>query len=280
MSTVVSYKKMKKAKKFKKVMNFRALFFIFLIGVLCIYFSFRLSFSSPLNLLFFIFPLGFLALLGFKKKFVLLVFSVIFFTAGSLGTFFYFKNYNDTSFSNTPVTLTGKIEKVTAVSNNFYYLTLSNISVVREDETFSTLNGCVSTGVYATDEEQTELALNSQIVFATTLSGVSATDEDGTLNNFYLKWNIRYQTDTLSFVDVTNLGDASTLIEKLQTYNRTLLVDNFGETKGNLLYSVLYGDKSFTDSEILSLFSYSGVIHILSVSGLHVGLLVFCLCFF
>jgi ComEC/Rec2-related protein len=261
-------------------MNFRALFFIFLIGVLCIYFSFRLSFSSPLNLLFFIFPLGFLALLGFKKKFVLLVFSVIFFTAGSLGTFFYFKNYNDTSFSNTPVTLTGKIEKVTAVSNNFYYLTLSNISVVREDETFSTLNGCVSTGVYATDEEQTELALNSQIVFATTLSGVSATDEDGTLNNFYLKWNIRYQTDTLSFVDVTNLGDASTLIEKLQTYNRTLLVDNFGETKGNLLYSVLYGDKSFTDSEILSLFSYSGVIHILSVSGLHVGLLVFLLMLF
>jgi len=264
--------------KFKKLFNFRPLFFIFIIGVLCIYFSFELT-NSLFYLFFFIVPLAFLIFVAVKKRYALLVFSAIFFLSSSLYTYFFLSNYNDNTFSNTTVTITAKIEKITDVNDNFYYLTLSNATVLLEDNTSSALGGNVSVGVNVYDTEQFALSIHSQIVFSCRLSCIEIKDEFGNLGTFYLKWNIKYETNSVNYTSITFLKDDSNLIEKFQSYNKSLLIENLGETRGNLVYSILYGDKSSTSAEILELFSFAGVIHVLSVSGLHVALIVMLLIF-
>ncbi|NCB48661.1 MAG: ComEC/Rec2 family competence protein [Clostridia bacterium] len=266
-------------KKFKKIINFRPLFFIFIIGVLCIYFSFSLT-NSLYNLFFFIVPLAFLVLIAIKKRYSLLIFSAIFFISSSLYTYFFLSNYNDASFLNTSVTITAKVEKITYVNDNFYYLTLSNSTVVLQDNSSSTLDGNVSVRMNVYDTEEFSLPLNSQIAFSCKLSSVDIKDENGELETFFLKWNIKYETNYVNYTAITYLQDDSNLIEKFQIYNKNLLIENLGETKGNLVYGILYGDKSSTSSEILEMFSFAGVIHVLSVSGLHVGLIVLLLIYF
>ncbi len=263
----------------KKIINFRPLFFIFIIGAFCIYFSF-LSTNSPFYLFLFTLPLAFLLYVTLKQRYLLLVFSTLFFVFISIFTFFHISNFNDGNFSNTPVLLTAKIEKVTFVNDNFYYLTLSNGSVLLQNNSTQKLNGNVSVGVNVYDTDDFSLTQFSQIAFQTHLSSIDVKDENGELNTFFLKWNIRYETGNTSLSAITFLKDDSTLIEKFQTYNKTLLMENFGETKGGLVFHILYGDKSSSPKEIVEQFAFAGVVHVLSVSGLHVGLIVFLLMFF
>lgn len=269
---------MNEKKKLKKIFNFRPLFFIFIIGCLCIYFSFILT-NSSFNLFFFIVPVAFLIFVAVKKRFALLVFSAIFFLSSSLFTYFFISNYGDKSFSNTQVAITAKIEKITEVNDNFYYLTLTNATVVLENITTSTLDGNVSVGVNVYDTQYFDLLPKSQIAFSARISNINIKDENGNLDTFFLKWNIKYETNSINYTSITFLKDDSNFIEKFQNYNKTLLVSNLGETKGNLVFSILYGDRSSTSSEISDLFSFAGVIHLLSVSGLHVGLIVLLLIF-
>lgn len=279
MTIVVLFYQMYEKRKFKKIVNFRPLFFIFLIGVLCIYLSFGLT-NSPLYLFFFIVPLTFLIFVAVKKRYALLIFSAIFFISSSFYTYFFLSNYNDNSFSNTSVAITAKIEKITYVNDNFYYLTLSNATVLLSDNSSSTLDGNVSVGVNVYDTEEFSLPINSQVAFSCRLSSTDIKDENGEIDTFFLKWNIKYETNSVNYTTITFLKDDSSLIEKFQSYNKTLLVENLGETKGNFIYGILYGDRSSTSTEIVDMFAFAGVVHILSVSGLHVALIVMLLIFF
>lgn len=273
-------KQMDKRERVIKFFNFRSLFFVFVIGALCIYFSFHLS-SSLYNLIFFVVPLGFLVYVATRKQYALLMFSAIFFLSTSLFTSLYITNYVDKNYSNTPVHITAKIVKITDVNDNFYYLTLSNATVIHENNTTAKISGNISVGVNVYDsDEQFDLPLFAQIAFSARLSGVGAKDEFGNPNVLFLKWNIKYETNAVNYTSISFLKDDSSLIEKFQGYNRGLLVGNFGEEKGDLMYCLLYGDRTSSIDGYVEVFSYAGVVHVLSVSGLHVALIVFLLIFF
>lgn len=62
------------------------------------------------------------------------------------------------------------------------------------------------------------------------------------------------------------------IIDKVQSSNNTLS----NEAKA-LLTALLLGEKSYIDNEVLSQFKDVGVMHVLAISGLHVGLLYFVL---
>ncbi len=56
-------------------------------------------------------------------------------------------------------------------------------------------------------------------------------------------------------------------------YVRNVLIENMSFDNANLAYSMLFGDKSVLPESVNSIFSIAGVLHLLAVSGLHVGLI-------
>lgn len=70
-----------------------------------------------------------------------------------------------------------------------------------------------------------------------------------------------------------------TLTEKIRKNTKELLLQNMDSEIAELAYSTLFGDKSELSTEISTAFTKSGIAHVLSVSGLHVGVLVMALNF-
>ena len=100
--------------------------------------------------------------------------------------------------------------------------------------------------------------------------------------SYYLQKSILYNAESilqtpLNFV----LAKASLVsnVENLQNNIRENIKSNINGGGANLVEGLLLGDKSALDQEILQNFSKSGVIHVLAVSGLHVGLVAYILFF-
>ncbi len=68
-------------------------------------------------------------------------------------------------------------------------------------------------------------------------------------------------------------GDASIRDIIKNNTRGVLLSSGIGEDNANIMFSILYGDKRDIDTGIKEQFSYSGISHILAVSGLHVSVL-------
>lgn len=63
--------------------------------------------------------------------------------------------------------------------------------------------------------------------------------------------------------------------ENIRLSSRKLILENTkNEEMGNLIYSVIFGDKTYISSSTYNVFSASGTAHLLAVSGLHVGFIV------
>ena len=77
-----------------------------------------------------------------------------------------------------------------------------------------------------------------------------------------------------SVENITVTGVRLTLSEKIRLRTWNNLSKNMNSQNAGIAYSVLFGDKSEIDPEIRSAFSYSGIAHVLAVSGLHVGFLI------
>ena len=64
-----------------------------------------------------------------------------------------------------------------------------------------------------------------------------------------------------------------TLRSEFLNYVSDILHSNMSEDNANLAYGMLFGDKSGISNEVSSVFKTSGVMHLLAVSGLHVGII-------
>ena len=168
------------------------------------------------------------------------------------------------------------------ISNTFSYLTLEKGKVIDSNSKEEReLKGNISLSLNNYTNLEDIYKVGDIIVFNSTLKPTKFYDEKSKeIETFYIKSNIRYLTDYIDLSEITIIGSNLTLAEKLKEYNRSLLISNMGEIEGNLAYSLLYGDKSTSNKETLNLFKYSGVIHMFSVSGLHVSLIVSILFFF
>ncbi len=60
-------------------------------------------------------------------------------------------------------------------------------------------------------------------------------------------------------------------IEKMLGNMHDLFVENMGDKYGNIVFSIITGDKNGLDGDITDYFSAAGLGHIMAVSGLHIG---------
>lgn len=67
--------------------------------------------------------------------------------------------------------------------------------------------------------------------------------------------------------------------ELIRNEYKTILHNSLPNESANIAYSLLFGNDEALSQEIMQLFTYSGVVHIISVSGLHVAVLVLVLSF-
>lgn len=92
-------------------------------------------------------------------------------------------------------------------------------------------------------------------------------------NSFYYRDGTPY-TSSVSSDDFVIQGNKLHFDESFRLKMKSLLYENMGETNGAVAFAVLFGDKTEVDDDIYQSYKTSGIIHLLTVSGLHVGFLI------
>ena len=258
--------------KIKKIVNLRTFFYIFVLGLFCVYLGLKMNNSLYFSILFII-PISFLYLLFFRKKYVFFALATCFFIFLTSYSFIFIKNYKDDYFSTLDdMVVVAKVESIKKINDSFGYVTLCNAKITEQTGKVHQLNGKLSVNLSG-DNEKLPFELYDMVSFsASRISGVDSLKEDNTFNSYYVSNNIKYSVK-LVVDDIVSLGANPDFSERFKQYNRELLVSQFGERMGNLALTSLYADNNFVEEEIVSEFRQSGVAHIFSVSGLHISIL-------
>lgn len=98
----------------------------------------------------------------------------------------------------------------------------------------------------------------------------------GDIQAYYLRSNIRYELQTELLVSQS--GGKMKLDETIRKYVYDVSA-KYAPQNGDVLYALLTGDRSAMSNEKEAVFKLSGIIHLLAVSGLHVGFVVVILSF-
>ena len=255
----------------KKIVNFRVIFYLFILGMFCVYISYKmfLDFTYSLAL---IVPTLFLFFILIKRRYILFVFSILYFTFLVIYPFSFISSYADYALNNKGnVYVTGKVFNINQISSTFCFITIEDVTAIDANGEIHHLLGKTSLSVKV--DNKIKFSPYDRISFKSNISNVDLLEEDNQINTFYLRYDIRY-TINVNASDLQFVSSDKTIIESFREYNRQLLVKGFGEVLGNVAFTSLYGDTNYTDRDLLAEFKYSGVAHIFSVSGLHISLIV------
>ena len=123
------------------------------------------------------------------------------------------------------------------------------------------------------------LAIGDKITLATTLSTIKNKGNPGEFDSEYF-WKSKGITK-IGFVSnkaFIKLGNSISWIDKWTLKSRNylggILNQHFKGQELALVQALILGDRSFLDAETTSAFGNSGAMHVLAVSGLHIGIIL------
>ena len=116
----------------------------------------------------------------------------------------------------------------------------------------------------------TDVSLGDKVTIEAVLDGFEIDDGYGFSR---LCQGIGYSTYASTNKIVKSSGDMS-LKDVVHSEVKGILDDNLNNDNAEICYAVLFGQKYGLSDSIKNMFSYSGISHILAVSGLHIGVLV------
>ena len=196
-----------------------------------------------------------------KWKSVLLLVLVFF-----IGNGFYYlgelqlgyKDYNE------EVLVIGRISDKFVENGNSYSFYLEDVYV----------NGESEKNVYMriTSYDGTEINIGDKIVFNGRLNRIKPF-ELGDFNNNVIRNNCGYTAYTQA-AQIEVIGNSLKFDEKLRLRVRNMLHDNMSSGNAEICYAVLFGDKMGIDGEVKNNYNEAGILHVLTVSGLHIGFLI------
>ena len=138
------------------------------------------------------------------------------------------------------------------------------------------LSGKMQLTIYA--EEAENIECGSRLYFTADVKSYALT-KNGTVNASPEKTGVKYFA-SVNYNDVQVEKGSPNLFENIRISSRNLILENTKNSEiGDLIYSVLFGDKTYLTSETYNIFSLSGTAHLLAVSGLHVGFIVIVILF-
>lgn len=127
---------------------------------------------------------------------------------------------------------------------------------------------------------KTELLPGAVLVCKTTFNKIVNSHNPGEFDaeSYWNKKGIRH----IAFIDskhyfIQKNGERSmiaSLVERSRIYFKTALEENLSGKNLAIALALILGDKSLIDSEITASFTNTGAMHVLAVSGLHIGIIM------
>lgn len=242
----------------KKIVNFRPLFVIFISLALGIRFSKNIFAGDLKIIILFSFLIAIFLLFSIlRKKFIPIICA---FCAFCLGLGIYFISYNSYigKTYDTAVVISGRISE-TLYRGDYEGSVITNC----------TINGEKAGNVYIYISPSDTLNPGDLIVFTAKPKTINLF-KLGKMQSSYYRKNVKYSASVQGYE--VQRGN-SNLSEKFKMSVKKLLDKNMGDEQAELAYSVLFGDTAEIDPNTYTNFRTSGTVHILAVSGLHVGFL-------
>ena len=196
-----------------------------------------------------------------KRKFVFLALAFIFFFIGNGSYFLSYNSFLGKEFSNAQIT--GRVTDDITKEDGYYRLVIENVSADGEKVNNVTL--------YVWNPME-EIEVGDVVTYTGDLENVKLF----TLNSFNtnaLRSKVAY-TSSVDGADLVLVSGGKTFDEKARAKIKEVLFENMSEYNAGVAFAVLTGDKTFVDETTEDAYRYSGIIHILTVSGLHVTFLI------
>ncbi len=258
--------------KFRKICNFRAIFFLFLLVMLCIFGAVR-AYSDKIYLVLLVFPVAYFLYCGIKKRFVLLGISFIILCGVSVYAYINVKNFEESVLPSGQVVIVATLDKISMTSSGDYLYYFRDLEY-KQDENSEACKLKDGGSIFVNGSSPLfEFKRFDRIAFVGKIVKNNKKNSDSDRkNNFYS--DNKYKMYVSSDSTPVKVEVDKNIIESFHENNLDYLVKNLGERNGNICYSILYGDRATVPTHDLDSFKQSGVMHLFAVSGLHVGLLV------
>ena len=95
----------------------------------------------------------------------------------------------------------------------------------------------------------------------------------GKFNSSFYRDRTPYKCE-VNASDLVVQGNRLRIDERFRLKIKEVLNENMGSRSGAVAYAVLFGDKNELDSEIYETYKSAGIVHLLTVSGLHISFLI------
>jgi competence protein ComEC len=182
------------------------------------------------------------------------------------------------SFAGEAVVVQGVVCSEPVETDYGYKLQLKDIYFINNNKTF---NSNERLQLYIGKEDK--LKFGDKIKASVQLEPIAKLRNFGDFNfeKYYKSKNIYLKAYPLELTKLAENagGYIPTLLYRCNERIRTVIFSAMPSTEAALLYGILTGSKSDIDDEVMEVFSLTGLAHILSVSGLHIGFLVMLLNF-
>lgn len=248
-----------------KIVHFRPLFFGF-VALLFAIMTTKFVFSGVLSyiLVVAIALVGIVVFLLIRKNFIPLIVLLLFFAFG-VGWYFVGISTFEGEVYTSQCEVIGRVTDYKKGSG----IILDDVKI----------NGHKSKNIYLSiTSSDNGISVGDVISFSTYINKTKLF-ELGQFNSFYYRNGIGYEAE-INKNQISIVGSKVKLDEKIRLKAKSLLLNAMGEINGNVAFAVLFGDKSGIDNETKSTYDTAGIVHLLSVSGLHVGFLIALLGFF
>lgn len=247
----------------KRVINFRPLFFCF-VSLLFALTTIRYVIAGNIvfivtdSIIFFGGGLYFLL----RKKFTILLLLLSAFAFGVGWHFVGMATFHTNTYTEQ-CHVVGRISDDLILKENYAYVTLKNVSINDKKEKN------ISLSIYYDGQN---FEVGDVITFATYVKEVKLF-ELGSFNSNAYRDKIGYSAN-VNEADILKISHKLTLAEKFRMTVKSKLYENMGEENGAVAYAVLFGDKSGVSPETKDIYRNAGIIHLLTVSGLHISFLL------
>ena len=199
---------------------------------------------------------------------------LLFVFAGMLYTSFFTQHRFNEQFPKEAI-FTGRVIEKSLTSSGRSKYTIKLMGAVTNDSTYQLSETIL---LYPrTEQEENPLPCNI-IVFSCRLNRIESNQNPGEFDykRFMLNRGIRYQAYTKSEIEI--LSQKSYTLVSMALNLRSKLLNKYlnAGLKGNtfaVLAALTLGDKSYLDPTLKTTFASSGAMHVLAVSGLHVGII-------
>lgn len=160
-------------------------------------------------------------------------------------------------------------DRYTTKDGNYYFL-LQDVTVIGDSEGQG-LSGRVF--VYINSEPDQNSPVAGQRVQFTAKLHLTGMLSGGRINSYALRNNISYNAYIAQEDIEVQEGLGGGALLSMRIWLRGQLLGNMRADNANIAYALIVGDSLHIDSGLKTIFTDSGIAHIFSVSGLHVGVL-------